>query len=93
MVTSSGHTGDGLDQIWQIIGEHHELLSASGELRLRRQRQLLGWMWSMVDEGLRSAVREHAEVASKVENLEHEVLDGRITPTAAAEEILDTFRS
>jgi LAO/AO transport system kinase len=93
VVTSSGQSGKGLDEIWAIIGEHHALLSANGELQLRRQRQLLDWMWSLVDEGLRSAVREHAEVASKVENLEHEVLHGHITPTAAAEQILDAFGS
>jgi LAO/AO transport system kinase len=93
VVTSSGLTGDGLDEIWTIIEEHHAVVSANGALERRRQKQLLEWMWSLVDEGLRSAVREHEEVASKVENLEHEVLDGRITPTAAAEEILERFRS
>jgi LAO/AO transport system kinase len=93
VVTSSCLSGAGLDEIWEIIGEHHALLSADGELERRRRHQLLDWMWSLVDEGLRSAVREHEEVASKVENLEHEVLDGRITPTAAAEEILERFRS
>ncbi len=93
VVTSSGLTGDGLDEIWTIIEEHHAVVSANGALERRRQKQLLDWMWSLVDEGLRSAVREHEEVASKVENLEHEVLDGHITPTAAAEEILDRFRS
>jgi LAO/AO transport system kinase len=93
VVTSSCLSGAGLDEIWEIIGEHHALLSADGELERRRRHQLLDWMWSLVDEGLRSAVREHEEVGSKVENLEHEVLDGRITPTAAAEEILERFRS
>jgi len=91
VVTSSGHTGAGLDQIWTIVGEHHEQLTASGELERRRRRQLLGWMWSLVDEGLRSAVREHPRVADTLEALEEDVLEGRTTATAAAEQILDAF--
>ena len=92
VVTSSGRTGAGLKEIWNIIGEHHELLSASGELEGRRRRQLLGWMWSLVDEGLRSAVREHPEVASTLTDLEHDVLEGRTTPTTAAGKILESLK-
>ncbi|MCK5376776.1 MAG: methylmalonyl Co-A mutase-associated GTPase MeaB, partial [Acidobacteria bacterium] len=92
VVTSSGHTGEGLDEIWEIICEHNEQLYANGELERRRRDQLLGWMWSLVDEGLRSAVREHPQVADIVESLEKDVLEGRTTPTAAAEKILRAFR-
>jgi len=90
-VTSSGQSGSGLDEIWEIIVQHHELLSANGELENRRRRQLLGWMWSLVDEGLRSAVREHPEVAATLATLEQDVLEGRTTPTAAAGMVLETF--
>ena len=92
VVTSSGQTGDGLDTIWQLIVEHHELLSANGFLERRRNRQLLGWMWSLVDEGLRSAVREQPGIAAKLSSLEQDVLEGKTTPTAAAEQILGEFR-
>jgi LAO/AO transport system kinase len=92
VVACSGRTGDGLDEIWRIITEHDDLLSASGELEKRRRRQLLGWMWSLVDEGLRSAVREHPEVANILAILEKNVLEGRTTPTSAAEKILNAFK-
>ena len=91
VVTSSGRTGAGLDEIWQLIREHHKLLSDNGELEERRSRQLLGWMWSLVDEGLRSAIREHPKVADTLEALEQDVLEGRITATSAAERILGAF--
>jgi LAO/AO transport system kinase len=92
VVSCSGRSGTGLDEIWKIIGEHRELLAASGELEKRRRRQLVGWMWSLVDEGLRTAVREHPEVASILEDLERDVLEGRTTPTAAAGMILEAFK-
>jgi LAO/AO transport system kinase len=93
VVTSSGQTGAGLDEIWRIIGGHRELLSANGELEERRKQQLLGWMWSLVEEGLRSAVREHPDIAATVTDLEQDVLEGRITPTAAANQILGAFKA
>ena len=92
VITSSGHTGAGLDEIWQIVTEHHELLSGNGGLDRLRREQLLGWMWSLVDEGLRSAVREHPRVASTLADLEANVLGGRTTATAAAERILKAFK-
>ena len=91
VVTCSGLTGSGLDEIWRLITEHHDLLSSNNELAKRRKRQLLGWMWSLVDEGLRSAVREHPEIARSIAALEKDVLEGRTTPTSAAERILRAF--
>jgi LAO/AO transport system kinase len=91
VVTCSGLTGSGLDDIWRLITEHHDLLSSNNELAKRRKRQLLGWMWSLVDEGLRSAVREHPEIARSIAALEKDVLEGRTTPTSAAERILRAF--
>ncbi len=88
VVTSSGHTGAGLDEIWKIIEEHRAIGSADGEFERRRQQQLIGWMWEMVDEGLRTTVREHPEVATTLADLEKAVLEGRTTATAAADQIL-----
>jgi LAO/AO transport system kinase len=88
VLTASGLTGDGLGEIWATIEEHHERLAADGLLAERRRNQQLRWMWSLVDEGLRNAAREHPEVASSLPELERDVLDGKTTPTSAAEEIL-----
>jgi LAO/AO transport system kinase len=91
VVTTSGQSGSGLDELWAIIEEHRTELSASGELERRRRRQLLSWLWSLVDEGLRLAVREHPRVAACLPGLEADVLEGRTTPTAAAERVLEAF--
>ena len=90
-MTASGATGDGLDRIWDLIEDHHRLMSAAGRFDERRRKQLLRWTWSMVDEGLLAAVREHPEIAAALPELERDVLEGRMTPTSAAEDILRTF--
>jgi LAO/AO transport system kinase len=87
VVTCSGQTGEGLSEIWTIVEEHRNQLSAIGALEQRRRHQALAWMWSLVDEGLRQAVRQHPWI----EDLEQDVLEGSVTPTAAARQILGAF--
>ena len=92
VVTSSGVSGDGIETIWELITEHRRLISSSGGLDRRRQQQRIEWMWALVDERLRSAVREHPGIARFLDTLEEDVTGGRTTPTAAAEKILDAFK-
>ena len=90
-VVSSSLTGLGLDEIWHLVVEHRRSLVERGQFDARRRQQLLDWMWSLVDQGLLAAVREHPGVAAMVGRLEAEVLDGRTTPTSAASTILEAF--
>jgi LAO/AO transport system kinase len=91
VVTCSGLTGEGLDDIWRLVQQHRDQLALTGSFDDGRRRQLLRWMWSLVDEGLRSAVREHPDVAEVLPTLEDDVLEGRTTPTLAAERLLEAF--
>jgi len=91
VVTSSGITGDGLEQIWEIATEHKKQLITHGTFDARRRQQGLQWLWTLVDEGLRAAAREDREIAEMIPRVEADVLEGRITPTSAAERILRVF--
>ncbi|MEE4272035.1 MAG: methylmalonyl Co-A mutase-associated GTPase MeaB [Thermoanaerobaculales bacterium] len=92
VVTTSALTGDGLDDVHDAIVEHRRLLESDGAFEARRREQQLQWMWSLVDEGLRTSVREHPDVVKLIEGLERDVIEGRATATAAAEKILRAFR-
>jgi LAO/AO transport system kinase len=91
VATSSGLTGAGIDEVWKIIEEHRAVMAVDGARERRRQQQLLRWMWDMVDEGLRNAVREHPGVDAALRGLERDIVEGRTTPTTAAETILRLF--
>jgi len=91
VVVSSGETGAGLDRIWELVVAHRKQLDEAGLFQQRRQRQRVEWLWSLVDHGLLAAVREHPQVASVVDRLEADVVEGRTTPTTAAEIILTAF--
>jgi LAO/AO transport system kinase len=72
---------------------HRKALRKSGELQERRRRQARQWMWSLVEEGLREALRIQPAVAERLEALEAEVEEQKTTPAAAARELLEVFRA
>ncbi|MDJ0789394.1 MAG: methylmalonyl Co-A mutase-associated GTPase MeaB [Myxococcota bacterium] len=92
VLTTSAVEGEGIQEVWDTILAHREALGASGELEEKRRSQARDWMWSMVEEGLLQRFRSDPEVAGRIAALEQAVATSRRTPTAAARELLDTFR-
>ena len=91
VVTCSGLTGDGLDDLWGRILGHRSAMTASGEWEDRRRAQQLAWMWSMVEDRLLDSLRRDPDVLELLRTAEADVLEGRTTPAAAAERLLDAF--
>jgi LAO/AO transport system kinase len=91
VVTCSALSGEGLDTIWDQITRHRGTLRATGEWESRRQSQELGWMWSMVDDRLLTALRTHSGVAALLPQIEQDVREGRLTATLAADRLLKGF--
>lgn len=85
----SGLTGDGLPELWAQVEAHRDALG--DEVETRRQAQLEGWMWSLVEEELLRAFRTHDEVGAVIEATTDAVREGRVAPTAAAQTLLEAF--
>lgn len=80
-----------IDVVWDAIERRYEELRASGELAERHRRQGLRWLWTIIEDRLHQAVREHAQVRAIRPKLEAGVLAGTVPPEVAAREILDAF--
>ncbi|SEQ73360.1 methylmalonyl Co-A mutase-associated GTPase MeaB [Lentzea albida] len=93
VLTCSGLTGTGLDDLWSRVLEHRDTLENAGELDERRRRQQIDWTWMMVHDELWRQVRESAAVRSLAPSLEEKVRLGELTATLAAEQILQAFQS
>ncbi|UUV35312.1 methylmalonyl Co-A mutase-associated GTPase MeaB [Amycolatopsis roodepoortensis] len=91
VLTCSALTDVGLDDVWAEIGRHRDVLTASGELDERRRRQQVEWTWSMVREQLLGRLASHPDVRAVVPDVERAVRDGELTPTLAAQRILEAF--
>jgi len=92
VLTCSSLHGDGITAVWQMVLDHHELLSQNGHLERRRRRQALEWMNELVGLGLEAAFRDDPRIAARLPFLQEEVREGRATPFAASRELLALFQ-
>ena len=85
-------TSVGGSEVWSLIGQFQKIYQASGDIGRRRVVQTNAWMWSEVGEGLKAALRENGEVMRLLSEIETDVSEGRMAPTATAHLLLETFR-
>lgn len=87
--TCSSITGEGIEDIWNIICDHKQKLTQSGEIPYRRKQQALDWMGYLVDEGLAAWFFNRPEVQNLLPELKIKVENGIIAPGVASDMLLD----
>lgn len=83
----SGLTGDGVNDIWVQAVQHRAVSTRAGAFAVKRQRQQVKWMWTLLDERLRERIRSDAKLRARVPAIEREVGEGRLDPALGAGEI------
>jgi LAO/AO transport system kinase len=91
VLTMSGLEGIGLDEFWNTVRRHQQVLSDAGEFAEKRRRQQVDWMWAMVRDQLLHRLADHALVRELRGGVEHKVRVGELTPALGAEQILRAF--
>jgi LAO/AO transport system kinase len=91
VLTCSGRTGDGIDELWGAVVRHRAHMEAAGEWSERRAAQQVRWLWSVLSEELMRRFRDSPAVAARLAAEEDAVRAGTATPTAAARRLLDGF--
>ncbi len=87
----SSTRGEGIDAVWAAVTAAHEYLRASGQLDALRAGQARAWLWDELRAGLTERFRRDPRVAEDLRSLEQAVQAGTVTPTAAAQQLLDRF--
>ncbi len=93
VLTCSAKEDTGIDTVWEHLVRHQDALAETGELAERRRRQQVRWTWAMVEDRLRSALRDDPAVRELTPDLEAQVMAGSVTPALAADRILAAFWS
>ncbi len=88
VLTMSALQKNGIDTFWQTVERYRDTMKASGEFDTKRRHQARAWMWELIDAGLRSRFRQHAEVRRELAAAEQAVEAGLNTPSAAAMRLL-----
>jgi LAO/AO transport system kinase len=91
VVTCSSITMAGLDNILNIILDHRDKLTATGELQAKRRKQAREWLKFLVREGVQEWFYESSAAALLAGSLK-DVEEGLATPTTAAAKVLESLK-
>ncbi len=92
VLACSALAGTGVAEVWAAVAGHRDALVGAGELARRRADQQVQWMWAMVRDQLLDRLTSDPGVREALPGLERDVRNGDLTPTLAAQTILDVLR-
>lgn len=90
VVTCSGLTGVGVDDVWERVRGHREHLGVDG-LAAKRAGQQLDFTWALVRDELEQRLRSSPGVAAVREDVRRAVLAGELPASLAADRILAAY--
>jgi LAO/AO transport system kinase len=90
VVTCSGLTGTGVDDVWQRVLAHREHLGDEG-LASKRAEQQLEFTWTLVRDELADRLRRSPGVREVRDDVRRRVLAGELTAPVAADLVLEAY--
>ena len=90
VVTCSGLTGTGVDDVWQRVAAHREHLGTDG-LAHKRAGQQLEFTWALVRDELDQRLRSSPGVAAVRDDVRRAVLSGELPAPVAADRLLAAY--
>jgi len=83
--------GEQMAHIWELISRFRSHGEKDGFTSRARAEQAGNWMWNEISNGLIERLRANPDVAARAAALEQAVKQNRLSPTSAADELLDMF--
>jgi LAO/AO transport system kinase len=90
VVTCSGLTGTGVDEVWQRVLTHREHLGEDGLARKRAEQQL-EFTWTLVRDELADRLRRSPGVRQVRDDVRRRVLAGELTAPMAADLVIEAY--
>ncbi len=89
VLTMSALEGTGLEELWDTVERHRDVLTEAGDFEARRRAQQVDWTWQMVRDTVLDRVLSNRAVRKGRADIERQVLTGELTPALAAQQILE----
>ncbi|MCL1874250.1 MAG: methylmalonyl Co-A mutase-associated GTPase MeaB [Clostridiales bacterium] len=84
----SSLTGEGIEDIWQVILNFIEIMQENGQLQSKRQQQTLSWVKQVAEEHIRNIIKQNPRVQDRMLQLEQQLLAGSIPATLATQNLI-----
>ena len=81
----------GLLELWAGMREFEKVTKQSGAFENRRQRQIIAWVKTMIDEHLHNLFYEDPVIKGRLPEVRAAVLAGVVSPSQAVAELIKTF--
>ena len=81
----------GLLELWAVMREFEKVTKQSGAFENRRQRQIIAWVKTMIDEHLHNLFYEDPVIKGRLPEVRAAVLTGVVSPSQAVAELIKTF--
>jgi len=90
--TGSALTGKGITELWNVIKKFEDNVKQSGVFEQRRKDQSIEWVFRMIENTLHEEFYNDEKVQQAIPILIDEIVNGKITPTLAADKLLGIFK-
>lgn len=87
----SALNGDQTAESWKTMQRFFDSQKEAGLIDTNRAAQARDWMWNEIRNGLVERLKGNPNVAARVQELEAAVTENRLSPTTAADELMDIF--
>ena len=91
--TCSALNGEGIPEIWKVIKKFEKITKQSGIFNKRRKEQALEWVFKMIENELVDNFYKNTVVKKSLKEYKEKILNARILPTVAAENLLKNYYS
>ena len=81
----------GLLELWAVMREFEKVTKKSGAFENRRQRQIIAWVKTMIDEHLHNLFYADPVTIGRLPEVRAAVLAGVVSPSQAVAELIKTF--
>lgn len=81
----------GLLELWAVMREFEKVTKKSGAFENRRQRQIIAWVKTMINEHLHNLFYEDPVIKGRLPEVRAAVLAGVVSPSQAVAELIKTF--
>lgn len=91
VLRTSAISNMGIPEVWETVTRYRQVMGEAGEITARRTNQAQAWMWNEVAENLMLRFRGNGKIIKMLGGVEDRVAAGAMTPTAAAQYLLNAF--